>query len=392
MSSTGYCTNVTQEEPSSNNFHFVCEHDGAEYNPTIGRCVFAAESATVKVCPEFVKNSQTNVEYILKLDETNMGWDLNTGVLNQTNCTYEVPKSETLFFCPPGFEMSTSTEAIVPANIQALHEGDFKVNIVTKGKDPSQDYSNDQDENTTLLEEAGWVASVYMPLCNFDGDGNWQCKHEDFEKGKHIYNMPGKCSDDAAEVCFVDGDCGEGISCDKNHADRFENSPNLNIENDANSRRLLKTSFIFDNFEFNKQEGDYTYWDGANIQNDAMYTFLYHNEGNTDAGDPKKFHKYEGFKPTPFYTYERSDFLNQEYNADAPSVFKKQDGRLQSGFDFTADFVNSHKDNRVLQVIGIGPIIGENLGDGEEGFVTWNDSLHICPGRSYYQSEDCDAS
>ena len=384
MSSTGYCTNVTQEEPSSNNFHFVCEHDEAEYNHTIGRCVFAAESATVKVCPEFVKNSQTNVEYILKLDETNMGWDLNTGVLNQTNCTYEVPKSETLFFCPPGFEMSTSTVAIDPANIQTLHEGDFKVNIVTKGKNPSQNYSNVQDDNIALLEEAGWVASVYMPLCNFDGDGNWQCEHEDFEKGKHIYSMPGKCSDDATKVCFVDGECGGG-TCNKNHVDRFENSPNLNIENDPNNRRLLKTDFIYNNFNDFDTSSTYTYWDGANIQNDAMYTFLYHNEGDTNAGDPKKFHEYEEFKPKPFYTYERSEFVDQQYEAKNPSVFKKNENDRLKSFDFTADFDNSHKDGKVLQVIAIGA-------DGEEGFVTWNDSLHICPGRSYYQSEDCDAS
>ena len=126
MSSTGYCTNVEQEDQTTN-FKFICEHEDAYYNDAIGRCVFAAQSAKVKVCPEIVRNTQTD-DYILKLDETHMGWDLDTGVLNQTNCTYEVPKSETLFFCPPGFEMSTSTVAIDPAAL----EGDFKVNIKNK--------------------------------------------------------------------------------------------------------------------------------------------------------------------------------------------------------------------------------------------------------------------
>ena len=397
MSSTGYCTNVEQEDQTTN-FKFICEHEDAYYNDAIGRCVFAAQSAKVKVCPEIVRNTQTDVNYILKLDETHMGWDLDTGVLNQTNCTYEVPKSETLFFCPPGFEMSTSTVAIDPAALDAALEGDFKVNIVTKGKDPSLNYSggdmteaNDaRDDNINLLEEAGEVASVYMPLCDFSDDGNViQCEHEDFEKGKHIYSMPGKCSGDATKVCLDNGECDGTQTCNKNHLDHFENSPDLNIENGTNNRRLLRTDFIYDKFtQWVKGQDDYTWWDGANIQNDATYTFLYHNEGDTNNGDPKKFHMYPGFTPKPFHTYEGSECRDQEYNGQNPSVFKKHnvDGRdLLKSFDFTADFENSHKKSRVLQVIGINA--------DEKGFATWSDSLKKCPGKSYYQltTTDCEA-
>ena len=79
---------------------------------------------------------------------------------------------------------------------------------------------------------------------------------------------------------------------------------------------LLRTDFIYDKFtQWVKGQDDYTWWDGANIQNDATYTFLYHNEGDTNNGDPKKFHMYPGFTPKPFYAYEGSEFRDQEYNA-----------------------------------------------------------------------------
>ena len=390
MSSTGYCTNVEQEQQHSNAFEYKCEVDGAVYNSQIGRCVYAAQKATVKVCPEFVKNVQTDVEYILKLDDTDMGWDLETGVLNQTNCTYEVPKSETLFFCPPGFEMSTSTDPIDAdaANIQTLHEKNFKVNIVTKGKDTDTDYSGSENANKADLEEAGKVASVFMPLCEEDENGDvTECNHNDFEEGKHIYNMPGKCSGDD-NLCYIDDDCNTGDSsgasqtCDK-HFDHFQNQTNLHKntgdKGKINDRRLLRTDFIETEFP-DYDHSAYTWWNGTEIKDGANYTFLYHDEG-TGADDPQKFHKSAGFKPKPFYTYERPAFTEQTYTAKPGAVFKEDDWADNPDFDFTANFTSAHKGNRVLQVIG--------EDNGELTWMTWTNSLYKCPDKSYYQQDPC---
>ena len=374
MSSTGYCTNVEQEQQPSA-LEYKCEVDGAVYNSQIGRCVYAAQKATVKVCPEFVRNVQTDAEYILKLDDTDMGWDLETGVLNQTNCTYEVPKSETLFFCPPGFEMSTSTDPINAdaANIQTLHEKNFKVNIVTKGKDTDTDYSGSTDLNKADLEDAGKVASVFMPLCEEDENGDvTQCNHNDFEEGKHIYNMPGgKCS---------------GETCDK-HSDHFQTQTNLHKntgdKGKINDRRLLRTDFIQEKFSDDYDTSDvqkYTWWNGTEIKEGANYTFLYHDEG-TGADDPQKFHKSAGFKPKPFYTYERPAFTEQTYEAKPGAVFKEDEWAANPDFDFTANFTSAHKGNRVLQVIG--------EDNGELTYMTWTNSLHKCPDKSYYQQDPC---
>lgn len=282
MSSTGYCTNVAQV--SSAGFTYVCQNPDAVWNSDVGRCVTAAKSASVQVCPEKVVNSESGATYNLKIEDTTMGWDLTTGVLTQTDCTYEVPQVETLFFCLPGFEMSTSQDGDHhPSNATAgsslrkdmlsgINDGDpFRVNIVTKGQNDTASDESGYPSNANNpsryqnLELASRVATVYMPHCYEDG-GDIKCGRDD---GGIIE----QCTD--GDTCIAHKKIWEmpNFINSFSHSDR-----NTNSSNGFNNRQLLKIGWIEDDFDSGINTSQYTYWkdDETGLHTGANYTFLYY--------------------------------------------------------------------------------------------------------------------